>query len=546
MIFLSMTKIKLLLLSLLLSSFCFGQKNLTLLSNYKSAPGTFYAGVWHYNDSANAREYALLGTDVGLTIVDITNPANPQHIFDVPDSQGIWREVKVWKKYAYVSNEGQKTKGGGGITIIDLSTLPGAPVYKKYTSDGPIAGTLSTAHTVQVEDGYLYVNGSNIQNRGTIIYSLADPWNPAYTGIYDQKYVHDCFVRGNLLITSEIFANPSGFSIIDITDKTNPAPISSQETPFRFNHNAWMSDDSKYLFTTDELDNAPVGVYDISNVNDITGPLDLYLTNKNPVGEVHNVRVLNDFIVNACYGDADYSGSQVTIVDASRPGNLIEVGDYELSTKGSGLKISWDVDPYLPSGNLLATEGDSGLFIFAPTYRRACHLEGIVTDSITGNPLNNVKVEILSTSAYDSTKFTGGYATGVADSGLYTVVFTKSGYITKSFTNVLLKNGVLTTLDVKLWNGITGLNKSEAGADLLRVYPNPAHNEAQIRINPSLLGDNSLRLVITDALGRTVKEIKNIQEGVFTVSRSGLANGSYTLQLIKKEGKVAETGIIFQ
>src|SRR5205085_1434182 len=150
--------------------------------------------------------------------------------------------------------------------------------------------------------------------------------------------------------------------------------------------------------------------------NDISGPLDLYLTNKNPVGEVHNVRVLNDFIINACYGDATHTGSQITLVDAAHPDNLIEVGDYEMSVKGSGLKIGWDADPYLLSGNLIATEGDSGFFLFAPAYVRACYLEGNVTDSITGLPINGAKVEILTTSATDNTLFTGDYKTGLADS----------------------------------------------------------------------------------------------------------------------------------
>ena len=530
--------------------FSFGQKNLTLLSNYPFAPGITCAGAWHYNDTSAHREYALVGTSLGLTIIDITKADSVKWIYDVPDTIGEWREVKVFSHYAYVSNEGQHGHGGGGILVIDLSNLPGTPVYKKYTGDGTIAGMLSSAHTVQVADSFLYINGTRKStgqyffNGGTVICSLSDPWNPVYVGAYKNGYVHDCFVRGNTLITSEIFANPGGFSIIDITNKSAPNPLSFHDTPFKFNHNTWMSDDSHFLYTTDELNLAPLASYDISDLLDPSGPLDTYLTNKNKVGEVHNVRVLNDFLVNSCYGDSAHTGSQVTIVDAAHPDNLIEVGDYQLCNPDTGFMISWDVDPYAASGNVIATEGLHGLFVLAPVYRRACYLEGLVTDSLTGFPINSAKVEILSTIALDSTQFTGNYKTGLADAGTYTVVFSKSGYITDTIKGVVLQNGVLTTLNVKLWNGITGM-KGNAASNLFRIYPNPIHEDATIVFNTPLLLDN-LHLRLTDQLGRIVKEITDIHESVVAFSREGIANGLYTLQLYNREAQVGEVMVVLQ
>ena len=187
---------------------------------------TTCAGVWHYVDGAG-NEYALLGNGDGLVIVDVNDPANPVVLHTVPAASSLWREVKTYGNYAYAG-----TEGGGGITIVDLSGLPSTYNSKTYTGDGLIAGQLNTSHTVQVFGDYLYAFGTNI---GSVICSLADPWNPAYVGTYDDFYVHDGTVRNDTLWSSEIFNGQ--FSVVDITDKANPVVLGSYPTPGLFNHN---------------------------------------------------------------------------------------------------------------------------------------------------------------------------------------------------------------------------------------------------------------------------------------------------------------------
>src|SRR5690554_2354520 len=73
--------------------------------------------VWGYE--ANGREYALVGANNGMLIVDVTNPDVPEALFLVPGVSSIWRDMHVWGTHAYISNE-----SGGGISIVDLSYLP--------------------------------------------------------------------------------------------------------------------------------------------------------------------------------------------------------------------------------------------------------------------------------------------------------------------------------------------------------------------------------------------------------------------------------------
>ncbi|HMT30101.1 MAG TPA: choice-of-anchor B family protein, partial [Bacteroidia bacterium] len=263
---------------------------------------TSCAGVWHYVDSVG-NEYALLGNGDGIVIVNVTDPINPAVLFTVPAANSLWRELKTYGHYAYAG-----TEGGGGITIIDLSGLPNTYNSKIYDGDGAIAGQLSTSHTVQVFGDYLYIFGSNIGAGGAVMCSLADPWNPVYVGLYDDNYVHDGYVLNDTLYSSEIYAGQ--FSVVDVTNKANPVVLAIQPTPGAFNHNGWFSDNNQFFFTTDELNNTPVGVFDITDLQDIK-LVETYVNDSLPDKEVHNVRVFDDYILAPSYG------SQLTIIDAA-------------------------------------------------------------------------------------------------------------------------------------------------------------------------------------------------------------------------------------
>lgn len=418
----------LLLLVLLFSIFSVATAQIQTLQKLSQITfPTTCAGVWHYVDG-NGNEYALLGNGDGIVIVDVTDPVNPAVLFTVPAAASLWREIKTYSHYAYAG-----TEGGGGITIIDLSNLPNSYTSKIYDGDGAIAGQLDNSHTVQVFDDHLYIFGSNL---GTVICNLSDPWNPQYVGIYNAQYVHDGYVLNDTMWTSEIYEGQ--FSVVDVTDKANPVIVASEPTPGDFNHNGWFSDDRNYLYTTDELPNTPLGVFDVSDRNDIQ-LVATYYNDTMPDQEVHNVRVLNDFLINPSYG------SQLTIVDGARPRNLIEIARYH-----TGPYLCWDASPYLPSGNIIATDMSGEFYVFAPYYVRACYLEGKVTDLNTGLPINGASVKILSTTKNAATDIIGDYRTGYPTAGTFDVEFSKPGYVTKVETGVVLTNGVLTTLDVQL------------------------------------------------------------------------------------------------
>jgi len=435
------------MIMLMLCSYAFAQNsNLTFRSNI---PYPFQlANIGGYVDG-QGNEYALVGTGGGLSIVDVTDPDNPFEAFAVAGAQSNWREVKTWLSYAYVTNE-----SGNGLQIINLSNLPASVTQKNYTGNGTIAGQLNTIHALHIDNGFCYLYGTDLFDGAAVILNLnVDPWNPVYlghtpsNGSTTQSYIHDGYVRNDTLYAGYIYAGE--MRIYNCANKANPVLLATQLTPGQFTHNTWLSADSKYVFTTDEVNDSYLTAYDISNLSNIT-EVDRFQTTPGSGSVVHNTHILEaaggEFAVTSWYKDG------VVITDVTRPHNMVQTGRYDTYTQGTGGGFSgdWGVYPYLPSGTIVASDINNGLFVLTPTYVRACYLEGVITDSITGSPISGATVQILTTSVSASSVITGDYATGIANAGTYSVQVSKPGYFTKTISGVSLSNGNVTLLDVEL------------------------------------------------------------------------------------------------
>ena len=235
------------------------------------------------------------------------------------------------------------------------------------------------------------------------------------------------------------------FTIVDVSNKAAPTVLATTSTLSNFTHATWINNDTSVVFTVDEVSGAFIEAWDITDLGNLER-LDQIRSNPGSGVIPHNVFNVDNFLVTSYYRDG------VTIHDVDRPHNLIQVGNYDTYPQGSGngFNGAWGVYPYLPSGNIIVSDIENGLQVLAPTYVRACYLEGVVTDSVSGLPLSNVNVQVLAASIQESTDIGGNYATGTVDAGTYTVQIAKAGYITKTISGVTLANGVLTQLDVEL------------------------------------------------------------------------------------------------
>ena len=392
--------------------------------------------VWGYEKEGS--EFALVGVYNGISVVDVTNSSTLVELafFDGPES--IWRDLKTWGDYLYCINE-----TNGGLQIVNLAEVISGDLNPTYIENTTLGFT--TAHNIFIDkSGILYVFGSNYSTGGCEMYDLTtDPENPTFLGVFDDYYFHDGMVRGDTLWGGAIYGGV--FSVIDVSDKANPEIIGSHATPNTFSHNCWISDDGDYLFTTDEVSGAYVAAYDVSDLDDIQEVDRIQAWSGYSDVIPHNTHVDGDFIITSYYTDG------VSIVDISNPSNLIEVGYYDTSDdfSGDGFNGAWGAYPWLPSGNILVTDIENGLFVIEPKYTNASFLEGIITDANTSAPMSNVTIQIVGENYTSLSSLDGSYEIGTADAGVYTVVFTSPGY-EDQIIEVTLASGEIFDFSVQL------------------------------------------------------------------------------------------------
>jgi choice-of-anchor B domain-containing protein len=425
-------------------AFCFSAKaqlNMELLSQVEYNQNL--NDVWGWADPETGIEYAIVGLRNGTSIVSLEDPANATEVAYVPGPSSTWRDIKTWGNFAYVTNE-----TSNGLLVIDMGPLSegGDVIAYDWTPTIDGLGTLSSCHNLYIDEfGFCYLVGCNLNNGGILVLNVdTETGEPEFISNGPAIYSHDAFAMNNIMYASEIYLGT--MTIYDMTDKQNIVQLASQPTPFTFTHNIWTNDDQSVAFTTDERADAPVAAYDITDYDNIQ-ELDLY----NPIGSLgtgvipHNVHVWNDYLLISYYTDGG------RVVDASRPENLIEVGNYDTWLGGDGgFSGAWGLYPFLPSQTVLVTDINNGLYVIAPTFVRACWLEGIVTDELTGQTLSGVTVEIDSEQPnLGVTTFDGTFETGQAISGTFDVSFAKAGYLTEVIS-VELVNGEVTEVEVEL------------------------------------------------------------------------------------------------
>ena len=420
----------------LLTTSTFAQLNMTLHDSIDYPVGVNDVCGWVGNDGT---EYALVGLNTGVSIVNVSDDSIREVQF-VASVDNLWRDINTYSHYAYVSSEARI-----GLLIIDLQYLPDSVKTYIWNDELPTPnGTreFEKAHSLWTdEDGFLFLNGTNVNNGGVVICDIkTDPTDPIFLGYGPNTYTHDSYSRDSILYSAEIYAGTA--SIYDIHNPATPVLLGSVKTPHEFTHNIWLTDDGKTMLTTDERANSFVTAYDISNPAEIK-ELDRYRQAKTDgLGNVvHNVYVWNDFAIVAYYANG------TTIVDVARPDNMVEVGDFDsfLGLDG-GFPGVWGSYPWLPSGKILSSDRNNGLFVFIPNYVRAAYLEGTVVDSITHQPINNAVVQILSDEVIypSATKTDGTFKMGKAVPGQYDVLVTKSGYFPKTISFNFINGEILT------------------------------------------------------------------------------------------------------
>ena len=504
-----MNKILFTLLLLPFLTFSQNSYNMDLIGSFEwnSTEGN---DIWGWVEPNDGGEYALVGLNDGFACVNVSNPSNPILEFQIADINSTWRDVKTWGNYAYVT-----TEADAGLLIVDLTDMTGSTNWHVSNFTNPNTGAsveFTAAHNLYIdENGICYIfgassaTGSSPSDGAIFLDVAANATAPHYLGEWNEHYIHDGMVRGDTLYAGCIYAGE--LYVVDVSDKNNPSTLGTHSTPNNFTHNAWISDDGDFVFTTDETSDAYLAAYDITDCNNIQ-EVDRIQSNPGSNSIPHNTHVDGNFLITSYYRDG------TTVHDISQPNNMVQVAYYDsYSGSGNGFDGCWGTYPFFPSGIIISSEINSSanqsakLMIYERGFTQACYLEGNLTDASNGNNLSGASVNILNTVLPNnsSSNLLGKYISGTATAATYDVVFSKPGYLTDTLS-VTLTNGAVTILDAALLPAIA----FNTGGMVVDVAGNGIANAQVVIFNSEFTFNET-----TDTNGNY--NINNIYEGNYEV-----------------------------
>ncbi len=328
---------------------------------------TFYDNTYNevWGLAVNGHEYGIIGSTAGTHFIDVTNPTQPFEAHFVPGAfQGggvVHRDYHDYNGYLYaVCDEGQST-----LQIIDLRGLPEA-VEVVYES----AQDIRRSHNIFIDTAtarlYALAMAGNQGGAAAMrIFDVSDPLNPVRLGSYNNfgglsvGHVHDAYVRDDIAFLN---CGNSGFAIVDFSDPANPQTLSTlTDYPDRgYNHSGWLSDDGRYYYMADETHAADMKVIDVSDPCEpaVIGTFNAGVPN--PFSIPHNQIAACNYLYVAYYYDG------LAVYDISDPENPEKVLYYDTyaPADGQSYKGAWGIFPFLPSGNILVSDMQTGLYIF--------------------------------------------------------------------------------------------------------------------------------------------------------------------------------------
>ncbi len=328
---------------------------------------------WGWVDPLTNKEYALICTNKTVAFIDITDPSKAEILgyLDTQTVNSTWRDVKVFNDHAYIVSEAS----GHGMQIFDLKRLRDVDNPPKTFSVDNLYTDFGNAHNIIINEdsGFAYALGTSTFSGGPHFININNqPDAIAEGGYANDAYSHDAqvvtykgpdvdYTGKEILIGS----NENEVVIVDVTDKANPIKISSiSYSNIGYTHQGWFTEDFKYFILGDELDEIRFGGNTRTIVFDFTD-LDNPVHHLNYTGTTEAIDH-NGYVNGNTYFQANYTAG-VRMIDISNIENktLNEVGFFDTYPENNNASFNgaWNVYPYLPSGNIIISDINKGLFV---------------------------------------------------------------------------------------------------------------------------------------------------------------------------------------
>ncbi|MAU35978.1 MAG: hypothetical protein CMD14_01230 [Flavobacteriales bacterium] len=361
------------------------QQTAKLLYNWQD---TSLVGSFAYNNTynecwglvVNNREFGIIGTTAGTHFFDVTDPTNSTQVAFVEGGYTgggvIHRDYHDFAGYLYmVCDEGSSST----LQIVDITDLPNS-VNVVYDSN--VLFTKSHNIFIDTATAKLYACASN---SAMDVYSLNSPTNPTLIYSYnDVGHVHDAFVRND---SAYLNCGNSGFKVLDFSNVNQlgdqPTLLGSLTSypDAGYNHSGWLNDNGTIYVMQDENHGYDVKIIDVSDLSNLT-VLSTFNSGVDPNSMAHNGIIKGNLAFIPYYHDG------LRVFDISDPSNPIQTWKYDTYTANDHIsfKGAWGVYPYLPSGNIIVSDMQTGLYIIELSTETENILNSNFQDNIYPNP----------------------------------------------------------------------------------------------------------------------------------------------------------------
>ena len=371
------------------------------------------------------REYAIIGSTYGTHFFDVTNPQSSYEVAFVMGravgSEIIHRDYHDYQGYLYAVSD----EGASSLQIIDISTLPDSVSVVYDSSD-----LFERSHNIFIDTAKarLYTTNGNI-------YSLEDPLDPKF--IYNTPLLscHDVYVEND---TAYINRGDQGFAIVDFSQTTlenqshEVIGTLASYADQGYNHSGWITPDGNYYAMADETWGMRMKMLDISDFSNIE-VIALFGSGIDVNSIPHNQIINGNYLYTAYYHDGLY------VHDISNPSTPILMGYFDTFEPNhhDSYMGAWGVYPFLPSGNILLSDMQTGLYVFEVNYDNPLSNDKMLVNKnkIYPNPSDGIiNVELTFVSEVELFDIQGGKvysASDVSNLQIQTDMFSDGIYILK-------------------------------------------------------------------------------------------------------------------
>ncbi|HEX2027806.1 MAG TPA: choice-of-anchor B family protein, partial [Nitriliruptorales bacterium] len=336
--------------------------------------------IWGWTDSETRKEYAIIGRVFGTSFVDISDPANPVYLGELP-THGLfgssWRDIKVYANHAFIVSEALNH----GMQVFDLTALArveNPPV--RFAETAHYRGNAS-AHNIAINEdsGFAYIVGASGKNSckgGLHMVDIRTPESPSFAGCFSgDGYTHDtqCVIyfgpdaehRGKEICFN---SNEDTVTVVDVTNKSRPVQLSrTGYAGSAYTHQGWLTEDQRHFLLDDELDernskhNTRTRVFDVA---DLDNPLLTGFHDSTVAAIDHNQYVRGNLSYQANYR----AGLRILDLTNVASAGLSEVAYFDIYPADDAAEFNgaWSNYPSYASGVVVVSGIEQGLYILRP------------------------------------------------------------------------------------------------------------------------------------------------------------------------------------